>query len=320
VIRQGQPEMVAATPYTAVTVPIPTRLEQQNSFVEEIIALIDQLEHLSIQQDALDPHSAQALRNLGERTLEVLHFYFPGILTYRSGEDLSMAPPPSAHGPLLRFMAEWGLPVVPVLIDLLDSENPQIRLYATFLFYEIRFPDILFRIAEKLFDAEPSVRTVAARVILSYEGHREYAEIASNLRGLLGHPEPGMQKHTVEALGRMRDKLSIEPMLSLLPNAHIEVVPSMVRALRLITLRDFGNQTDRWQSWWAMNSQRHRVLWLIEGLRQNDEDLRKDALCELVRLVGETLDYDPAASMDQREAGVRRWINWWETKGRMQLI
>jgi len=313
-------ETPASTPYTAVTVPIPTRLEQQNSFVEEIIALIDQLEHLSLQQDTLDPRSAQALRNLGDKTLEVLHFYFPGILTYRSDQDLALAPPPSAHGPLLRFMAEWGLPVVPVLIDLLDSENPQIRLYATFLFYEIRFPDILVRIAEKLFDPEPSVRAAAARVILSYEGHREYAEITSNLRGLLGHPDPGMQKNTVEALGRLRDKLAIEPILSLLHNAHIEVIPNMIRALRQITLRDFGNQTERWQSWWALNAQRHRVLWLIEGLRQNDEELRQDALRELVRIVGETMDYDAAASMEQREAGVRRWINWWEAKGRVQLI
>jgi len=310
---------VAVTPYTAITVPIPTHLEQQNSFVEEIIALIDQLEHLSIQQDALDTHSAQALKNLGDRTLEVLHFYFPGILTYRGQGSLLLAPPPSAHGPLLRFMIEWGLPVVPVLIDLLDSDNPQTRLYATFLFLEVRFPDILFRIAEKFFDSEPAVREVAARVILSYEGHREYVEISSNLRGLLGHPDPAMQRHTVEALGRLRDKLSIEPILALMGEAHPEVLPCMIQALRQITLRDFGGQLERWQSWWALNSQRHRVLWLIEGLRQTDEELRRDALRELFRIVGETMDYDPAASMEQREAGVRRWVNWWEQKGRNQL-
>ncbi|MBU1070652.1 hypothetical protein KJ975_13900 [Myxococcota bacterium] len=308
------------TPYTAITVPIPTHLEQQNSFVEEIIALIDQLEHLSIQQDSLDLRSAQALKNLGDRTLEVLHFYFPGILTYRETSDMSRMPPPSQHGPLMHFMVDWGLPVVPVLIDLIDSENPQIRMYATYLFLEIRFPDILFRIAEKLFDPEPSVRDVAARVILSYEGHREYAEITSNLRGFLGHPDPSMQKNTVDALGRMRDKHSIEAILQLLPSASTEIAGNMIRALRLITLRDFGSQLERWQSWWALNSQRHRVLWLIEGLRQNDEELRRDAIDELVRIVGETMDYDPEASMEFRESSVRRWVSWWEQKGRVQLI
>jgi len=310
----------ATTPYTAVTVPIPMHLEQQNSYVEEIIALIDQLEHLSIQQESLDQRSAQALKNFGDRTLEVLHFYFPGIITYRGTSESGHQPPPSKHGPLLHFMVDWGLPVVPVLVDLLDSDNPQIRTYATHLFYEIRFPDILFRIAEKLFDPEQSVREVAALVILSYEGHREYAEITSNLRGFLGHPDVNMQKNTIEALGGLRDKLSIEPMLALLPGTSADVSNSMINALRMITARDFGNQLERWQSWWALNSQRHRVLWLIEGLRQNDEELRRDAIGELKRIVGETMDYDPMATMELREAGVRRWVSWWEQKGRVQLI
>ncbi len=311
----GQPQNIA----TAVTVPIPARLQQEQTNVEEIIALIDQLEHLSIQQDSLDVHSAQALRNFGDQTLEVLHFQFPGIITYREMEDPMRSPPPSEHGPLLRFIVEWGLPVVSVLMDLLDSDNPQVRFYATYLFAEIRFPDILFRIAEKLFDPEPSVREIGAKVILSYEGHREYGEITSNLRGYLSHPDTNMQLNTIEALGRLRDKFSIEPMLALLPGAPAPVGRNLTLALKLITLRDFGNHTDRWQSWWVLNSPRHRILWLIEALRHSDVDLRTDAIFELKRIVGDSFGYHPEASPEDRESSVRKWVNWWDTKGRNQL-
>ncbi len=318
--RQNGIPAPGPSPYTAVTVPIQAGAAVVDSQTEEIIALIDQLEHLSIQQDQLDMRAATALMARGERTLEVLRFYFPGIITYRELTDPALAPPPREQGPLLQFMVHWGLPVVPVLVNLLDSDNPQIRLYATYLFQEIRFPDILFRIAEKLFDPDPLVREVAAWVILSYEGHREYAEITSNLRGFLSHPDPAMQKNAIDALGRLRDKFAVEPMLQLLPTARAQVAGSFIHALRRITLRDFGNHVDRWQSWWAINSPRHRILWLIEGLRQDDEELRRDALRELKRIVGETFDYDPSASIEQREAAVRRAVAWWDQQGRHQWL
>lgn len=306
--------------HTALTVPLPTGTVPNDGQTEEIIALLDRLEHLSLQQDKLDMTSASALMALGEHTLEVLRFYFPGILTYRDFQDPATAPPPHAHGPLLEFMVHWGLPVVPVLINLLDADNPQVRLYAVYLFQEIRFPDILFRIAEKLFDSDPRVREIASWVILSYEGHREYAEITSNLRGFLSHPDPAMQKNAIDALGRLRDRFAVEPILQLLPMAKAQISDSFVHALRQITLRDFGNQLDRWQAWWAINAQRHRVLWIIEGLRQVDEDLRRDAFGELKRIVGETFGYDLTASAEQRENAVRRAVAWWEQQGRHQWV
>lgn len=318
--RQDGAPAAEASPYTAVTVPISAEALHPDGQTEEIIALIDRLEHLSIQQDQLDTRAAAALMARGEHTLEVLRFYFPGIITRREWNDPAMDKPPHEHGPLLAFMVHWGLPVVPVLISLLDSDNPQVRLYAVYLFQEIRFPDVLFRIAEKLFDPDPRVREVAAWVILSYEGHREYAEITSNLRGFLSHPDPAMQKNAIEALGRLRDRLSVEPMLQLLPAVRVQTSDSFIHALRRITLRDFGSHADRWQSWWALNAPRHRILWIIEGLRQNDEELRRDAARELKRIVGETFDYDPAASMEQREAAVRRAVTWWDQQGRHQWI
>ena len=129
-----------------------------------------------------------------------------------------------------------------------------------------------------------------------------------------------MQMNTIEALGRLRDRFAIEPMLTLLPEASSSVETNMLAALKLITLRDFGAHVDRWQSWWALNSQRHRILWLIEGLRHNDENLRMDAISELMRIVGESFGYHPMAPSDQREQSVRNWVAWWEQKGRNQLI
>ena len=59
---------------------------------------------------------------------------------------------------------------------------------------------------------------------------------------------------------------------------------------------------------------------LIQGL--NDERLYTRALCQeaLQEATHETLDYDPRAEVSERERAVRRWEQWWQTRGGEGLV
>ncbi|MBU1537427.1 hypothetical protein KKF84_19080 [Myxococcota bacterium] len=299
----------------AVTAPMPTSRDA-DSKLEKIIALFDRLEHISHQQDRLDMEAAEQLKMHKDQTLEVLAFYFPGMITFKLPPEIEAIPPPSEHGPLLSFIVHWGLPCVPVVMDLLDSENPMVRFYAVYLFIEIRLPEVLYRIGERLFDADEKVRKVAGKVLLSYEGHKELAEITANIRNFLLSEEPFLQKCSIEAIGRLRDKASIDTLVSLFDRQNQELSQLAADALRHITLRDFQDKRERWNSWLALNKRRHRILWLIEALRASDKALRLEAHNELLRIVGTDNGYSPEFEGEQMELAIRNWISWWENKGR----
>ncbi|MBN2723879.1 MAG: hypothetical protein JXR95_07420 [Deltaproteobacteria bacterium] len=284
--------------------------------VEEVIALLDRLEHNSIRLGRLDPESSNLLREKREQTLEVLSFYFPGMITWQGNTSDVDVPPASAHGPLLDFMVEWGLHVVGLAMDLIDNDSPIIRYYAVFLFEEIRLPEAIYRIGEKLFDPDISVRRIAARVLLSYEGHREFNEVVSNITGFISSEESFLKNCSIEAVGRLRSRNAIEKLIGSLSNASSELATTISEALKFITLREYGDNVNRWNSWWALNSKRHRILWLIEALRSNEKAIKTLAISELHRITGERFGYNPDQNPADNEESTKQWISWWERRGK----
>jgi hypothetical protein len=297
------------------TLPINNQNKFQNGEYEETIALFDQLEHSANNNSDVEEISKK-LKNNSEITLEVLRFYFPGMITWQEDSLDNEIPPPHEHGPLLEFVINWGLPVVPALLDLFDSESLKARFYAIYCFYELRLPEVLFRISEKLFDYSQEIRSIAAKVLLSYSGHKELEQIISNIREHLHNNEAFFQKCAIEALGQLRDRKSVPSLLDKLHQEDLQNEESIQQSLRLLTLRDFGNKTDRWDSWWVVNKNRHRIRWIIESLRQSDRFLRVEAKNELIRLIGEDKGYDPDLKSSDMEKVIREWMSWWDEKGK----
>lgn len=296
----------------AVTAPIKIR-DQQG--VEEVIALMDRLEQNFLRMGGRDQECVNILKTKRDQTLEVLSFYFPGMITYKQSENEEI-PPPSKHGPLLDFVVDWGLNSVGLLMDLMDSDSPIVRYYSVFLFEEIRLPEAIFRIGEKLFDMDMNVRAVAARVLLSYEGHRELEEVISNISNYINSDEPFLQRCSIEAVGRLKARDTIEPLLTILRDANSDLARLIAEALKMITLRDYKDNVNRWASWWALNKQRHRILWLIEALRQSEKSLKVIAITELYRITGEKFNFRPDADPEENEESIKTWITWWERRGR----
>ncbi|MBU1220620.1 hypothetical protein KKF34_00885 [Myxococcota bacterium] len=296
----------------AVTAPIKIR-DQQG--VEEVIALMDRLEQNFLRLGGRDQECVNLLKTKREQTLEVLSFYFPGMITYKQIENEEI-PPPSKHGPLLDFVVDWGLNSVGLLMDLMDSDSPIVRYYSVFLFEEIRLPEAIFRIGEKLFDMDMNVRAVAARVLLSYEGHRELEEVILNISNYITSDEPFLQRCSIEAVGRLKARETIEPLLTILRDASSDLARLIAEALKMITLRDYKDNVNRWASWWALNKQRHRILWLIEALRQSEKSLKVIAITELYRITGEKFNFRPDADPEENEESIKTWITWWERRGR----
>ncbi|MGM0595779.1 MAG: hypothetical protein ACQES9_01945 [Myxococcota bacterium] len=297
------------------TLPIDKQSKFKNGEYEETIAFFDQLEHSANNKSEVEIISKKLKEN-SQVTIEVLKFYFPGMITWQEDSPEAPLPPPHEHGPLLAFVIDWGLPAVPALLDLFDSESLKARFYAIYCFYELRLPEVLFRISEKLFDYSQKIRSIAAKVLLSYSGHEELDQIISNIREHLHNNDIFFQKCAIEALGQLRDRESVPVLLDKLHQEDHENEQSIQQSLRLLTLRDFGNKIDRWNSWWVVNKNRHRIRWIIESLRQSDRSLRVEAKKELIRLTGEDKGYDPDLKSSDMEKVIREWMSWWDEKGK----
>jgi hypothetical protein len=66
----------------------------------------------------------------------------------------------------------------------------------------------------------------------------------------------------------------------------------------------------------AVLGDRAAVPYLVDlYLTHEMETFRRDGICLLFKLTGQSLDYDPSASPDNRQAAIQRWKSWWQENG-----
>lgn len=66
----------------------------------------------------------------------------------------------------------------------------------------------------------------------------------------------------------------------------------------------------------AMERGDHRAIpALITMLESGDPALRLIAANSLERITGKRFGYDPTAPASEREASIKRWVDWWEDQG-----
>ena len=98
-----------------------------------------------------------------------------------------------------------------------------------------------------------------------------------------------------------------------------DVADAARRALLLITRQDFGRDSQRWSEWWAANSQRHRLDWLIDALMHEVPSIRRAAGDELKQLTKEYFGYYDDLPRKERERAQGRYREWWEREGRQRF-
>jgi HEAT repeat protein len=282
---------------------------------EDVWSLIDDLER----QDESSDLAAAALQRLGDPALRLVAYRFPGKLSHDRIGPQGELPAPSAHGPLVHFLVRVGAPAVPYLVELLGSENPEVRYYASFIFAELHAPQALAYLLERLFDSAPPVRRVTIEVLKVYREVPELRPVLEHLRAELVSPIPFRRRCAAEVLGALRDVEGVPRLIELTGDRDLEVSETAQRALLLITKQAFGDSRRRWRAWWERSLDNHRIVWLIEALGHKESECRFLAAQELHQLTGETLGYRFDQDKRDRDEAVSRWERWWETRGRVRF-
>jgi len=294
---------------------LPAAPGDADSRAEDIWSLIDDLEQGGVEGDL----AAAALQRLGDPALKLVAFRFPGRLSQDRMGQHGKLPLPSAHGPLLNFLVRVGAPAIPHLLGLLDSENPEVRYYATYIFSELHAPAVVPRLLERVFDSAPPVRRIVVEVFKHYTGTPELGAVLEHLRAELVGPVPFQKRCATEVLGAMRDVPAVPRLIELASDRDPETAETAQRALLLITKQAFGDSRRRWRSWWDKNQQRHRIEWLIDALGHKESECRFLASQELHRLTGETFGYRFDQDRKDREDAQRRWQRWWAERGQQRF-
>ncbi len=282
---------------------------------EDIWSLIDDLERGGEMGDL----AGAALQRIGAPALKLLAFRFPGRLSQERMGQAGKLPPPSAHGPLLNFMVRTGAQVVPFLTELLESDNPEVRYYATYIFAELQSPEVLPRLLERVFDSAPPVRRITVEVFKHYQGRNELNVVLEHLRAELVGPVPFRRRCAAEVLGSLRDVAAVPRLIELTADRDAETAESAQRALLLITKQAFGESRRKWKAWWDKNRERNRIQWLIDALGHKESECRFLASQELHQVTGETLGYRFDQERRDREEAIRRWETWWDQRGRSRF-
>ncbi len=265
--------------------------------------------------NSVSQNSARAeLLAAGDAGLEALCNVFPGRLSVDRYAPDALRRPVAEHGPVLGAILRFGDVCAPRLEKLCDHLSPDIRFYATFMFTALKAPPTAKVLAERLLDADPGVREVAARAGERHRDTEEFALVAATLDEVLQRDDPRTLRAAAEAVGRLRIRLNPGRLCALLDAAQAPIQSAAHRALVLLTARDLGTHASRWRSWLEHNADRPHVEWLIEGLESPEPSIRADAYTELRAVTVATYDFDPGAGEAERTTAVNRWRNWWRNE------
>lgn len=256
------------------------------------------------------------LRALGEAALPALVRRFPGPLTFDVRGCHDSIPPLAEHGELLRLLLEFGPPAAQAVGQRLEDADPRVRFYAVKVIEELPAGPLVPRLSRRLYDREPFVRLAAIDALQACRKTPQFAQLLADLRARLQDADPDRRAVAAALLGNFRDRLALPGLISLLDHPSRIVARAAMESLAFITKQDLGTSKRKWLKWWKAHKDDNRVLWLIEGLRSKNRDIRFSSAREFGQLTQEYFGYFFDSDPAERERAVRRVEAWWQEKGR----
>jgi hypothetical protein len=265
--------------------------------------------------------AAAALQKIGEVALPGLIQRFPGPLLFDRHAQHTRLPRVGDCGPLLRVLPTFRRMVVPYLLPLLASRDPEVRFYSTFLFSEIQYPEAIPRLSSLLFDPDLQTRILAIDVLKGFRRFAEFDEVTKELRetAWIASNPAARRRGAVEAIGELRDAGAVAMLIEMVDVLDPELSDLCWKALVLITRQDFGKVKKKWQVWLAKEGPRHHIEWLIDALVHPSPELRLGASEELKRITKEYFGYYYNLPKRDREKARKRYLEWWERIGRSRF-
>lgn len=256
------------------------------------------------------------LRAMGEAALPALVRRFPGPLSFDVRGCHDSIPPLAEHGELVRLLLEFGPPAAQAVAQRLEDPDPRVRYYAVKMIEDLPAGPLVPRLSRRLYDREPFVRLAAIDALQACRKTPQFAQLLAELRARLQEADTDRRAVAAALLGNFRDRLALPGLISLLDHPSRIVARAAVESLAFITKQDLGTSKRKWLKWWKAHKDDNRVLWLIEGLRSKNRDIRFSSAREIGQLTQEYFGYFFDSDPAERDKAVRRVEAWWQEKGR----
>jgi hypothetical protein len=253
-----------------------------------------------------------ALLAMGDEVLPILRDLFPGRLWFNRWEPHIRPPRGRSVSGLCRTLVAFGRPAAPYIGELLKSEDPEIRYYATLVAADLPNPLLVEPLAATLFDDDQGVSRSALHALEFFAEQEGVGALKESLRALAVASDTDQRSRllAMRALAVLRDVASIEPLISNLAERGV-LAEAAWRVLRMLTAQDFGEREADWRTWFTDNVDRSRVEWLIDSLDHEDPEIRAIASRDLARESAQDFGYRVNMARDDRQAIRERYRQWW---------
>lgn len=297
----GQSLARAASPSESSTLPIASAA---------MIELFSRLE--SDDRQVFEDACTEAIAKSDE-AIEHLRFCFPGKLV-RPRESSTERLKAAEHGPILDLITRIGAPCGTALSEKMSDADREVRYYATLCAAEIRPPEVLNELVERLFDTDEKIRELAVEALRGYPSE-ERSKALDFARRALHSEDNGRVKVAADGLTKLADTSAIPDLI----DAHSrggDAASVSRSALFQLSAQDFGNSTRKWRSWWEKNQERHPIEWMLDGLNSKSAEVRQHA-CEVLRsMSGEYFGYGHDLPKKERDKTRQLWMDWWNKSGK----
>ncbi len=296
---------------TAPRTPLPTI--EPPAFAERIRTMVVRLGQHGPNEEAPD-HSA--LLALGEDALPVLRDLFPGRLWFNRWEPHVQPPRGRSISGLCRTLVAFGDPAVPYVAELIRSDEPESRYYATLVAAELPHPLLVEPLAEALFDDDQGVSRSALYALERLQEQEGVADLKQSLRAMAAATDTDQRSRllAIRALAVLRDEECIDVLIAAIGERSV-LGEAAWRVLRMLTAQDFADREEDWRRWFEENRERSRTEWLIDSLDHDNAEIRAIASRDLVRTSRQSYNYRVDMPADARREIRERYRMWWVSQG-----
>ena len=256
-----------------------------------------------------------ALLAMGEEVLPILTDLFPGRLWFNRWEPHVQPPRGRSVSALCRTFVAFGDAAAPYVAELLKSDEPEVRYYATLVAAELPHPLVIEPLAAALLDDDQGVSRGALYALEVFHEQEGVEGLKESLRALAVASDSDQRSRllAMRALAVLRDEGCVEVLIPIL-SAHSVLGEAAWRVLRMLTAQDFAAAEADWSAWFSENRDRARVEWLIDSLDHDDPEIRAIASRDLARASAQDYGYRVNMPGDQRRAIQERYRLWWSTQ------
>ncbi len=252
---------------------------------------------------------------MGEDVLPILADLFPGRLWFNRWEPHVQPPRGRSVSALCRTFVKFGHAAAPYVAELLKSDDPEVRYYATLVAAELPHPVVIEPLAAALFDDDQGVSRSALYALEVFHEQEGVEGLKESLRALAVASDSDQRSRllAMRALAVLRDEGCVASLIPVL-TAHSVLGEAAWRVLRMLTAQDFSASEADWSTWYSENRDRARVEWLIDSLDHDEPEIRAIASRDLKRASAQDYGYRVDMPSDQRQAIQERYRLWWSTQ------